>query len=118
MTGRSSDPVRAFVARPLRYGTLAAVAVIAIGLVASLGQPVEIGRDPVPFVDAAAAGGAPAIIAIGLLVLGLVPLAVGLSAAAAFARSGEPRYLAASLLVIALLAASLLVPALLLTPSS
>jgi hypothetical protein len=116
VTGPPHDPVRALVARPLRYGTLAAVAIIGLGLLASLGQPLEIGRDRVPLIDAAAAGGASAIIAIGLLLLCLVPLAVALAAAAAFARRGEPRYLASSLLVIALLAASLLVPALLLTP--
>jgi uncharacterized membrane protein len=109
------DPVRSLVARPLRYGTLVAVAVIAVGLLASLGQPVEIERDPVPLLDAVAAGGGEAVTAIGLLLLCLVPLAVTLAAAAAFARRGEPRYLGTSLLVAALLAASLIVPALLLT---
>ena len=108
------DPVRTLVALPLRYGTLVAVAVIVIGLLASLGQPVEIEREPVPLLDAAATGGASAVTAIGLLLLCLVPLAVSLAAVAAFARRGEPRYLASSLLVTALLTASLLVPALLL----
>ena len=109
------DPVRTLIARPLRYGTLVAVAVIGIGLIASLGQPVEIQRDPVPLLDALTAGGGTAITVIGILVLCLVPLAVGLAAVAAFARRGEPRYLASSLLVVALLAASMIVPAVLLT---
>jgi len=109
----SPDPVRTLIARPLRYGTLIAVAVIAIGLIASVGQPVEIQREPVPLLDAVFAGGGPAIIAIGLLLLCLVPLAVALAAAAAFARRGEPRYLGSSLLVVVLLAAGLVVPAVL-----
>jgi hypothetical protein len=111
----SPDPVRTLIARPLFYGTLVAVAIIGIGLVASLSQPVEIQREPVPLLDAVTAGGGTAIAAIGILVLCLVPLAVGLAAAVAFARRGEPRYLASSLLVVALLAASLIVPAVLLT---
>jgi hypothetical protein len=116
VTARPPDAVRVLIARPLRAGTLVAVAVTGVGLVASLGQPVEIARDLVPLLDALAAGGALAIIALGLLVLCLVPLALALSAAAAFARRGERRYLAGSLVVIALLAASLLVPALILNP--
>ena len=114
-TPTSPDPVRTLIARPLRYGTLLAVAVIGIGLVASLGQPVEIQREPVPLLDAITADGGTAITAIGILILCLVPLAVGLSAAVAFGRRAEPRYLASSLLVVALLAASLIVPAVLLT---
>lgn len=110
-----SDPVRRLVALPLRYGTLVAVAVIAVGLLAGIGQPVQIDREPMPLLDAVAAGGGPAIIGIGLLLLCLVPLAMALAAAVAFARRREPRYLASSVLVAALLAASLFVPAVLLT---
>ena len=116
MSGSSPpDPVRTIVALPLRYGTLVAVAVIAAGLVAGIGQPVQIDREPAPLLDVVAAGGGPAIIGVGLLLLCLVPLAMALAAAVAFARRGEPRYLASSLLVAALLAASLVVPAILLT---
>lgn len=110
-----SDPVRTLVALPLRYGTLVAVAVIVVGLMAGIGQPVQIDREPMPLLDVVALGGGPAIIGVGLLLLCLVPLATALAAAVAFARRGEPRYLASSVLVAALLAVSLLVPAILLT---
>lgn len=108
---QSPDPVRTFVAGPLRYGTLVAMTIIGVGLVASYGQPVETQRTPVPLDDVVMAGGGEAIIAIGLLLLCLVPLAVALAAATAFWHRGERRYLASSLLVAALLAVSLIVPA-------
>lgn len=108
------DELTRLVALPLRYGGLVAVVLIAIGLLLDLGHPPVV-RDPhpEPFTDMLA-GGEPALIAIGLLLLALVPLAMIIGALIGFVRGGERRYIAASALVTVLLLASLLVPALLL----
>lgn len=101
------------VALPLRYGTVVAVIVIAIGLVAGFGEPVELGvRRPVPLLEAVGSGGALGVVSIGLLVLSLVPLVMAITALIGFARRREERYLGATALVCALLVASLLVPVL------
>lgn len=117
MSGASPpDPVRRLAALPLQYGTPVAIAMIVTGLLAGIADPVDLQRERLPLVEVVAAGGAPAVTAIGLLLLCLVPLAMALAAAVAFAQRGEPRYLASSVLVAVLLAASLLVPALLMSP--
>ena len=103
-----------FVAVPLRYGGVVSVVVIGIGLLLDLGHQPEVRNPhPEPFTDMIA-GGDSAVIAIGLLLLALVPIAMIIGALIGFVRSGERRYQSASLLVTILLVASLLVPALIL----
>lgn len=103
------------VAMPLRWGTLAAVAVLAAGI--GLAYVEGRGDEPLleqPLFEAIAAGGASAVISVGLLVLTLVPLAMAVGAAIGLGGHGERRYRIASLVVVGLLLASLVVPAILL----
>lgn len=114
-----TDRLERLVALPLRAGTVAAVALVAIGFVMRLAG----WRDPTPgnhapLVDTILAGGPSAATSLGLLLLTLVPLAVAIGAVIGFWRAGERRYFAGSAIVTGLLVASLLVSLLLLTPST
>jgi uncharacterized membrane protein len=98
------------IAAILRVGTILAVLTIAIGfVVASMtGLPSRGGR---PLTDYLALPGPDAPIAVGLFALTLLPLIAIGYAARVFARSGERHRLVVSLVVIALLGASLVVAA-------
>jgi Protein of unknown function (DUF1634) len=104
------------IAAILSIGTVLAVLVVGIGFaVASMtGLPSEGAR---PLTDYLVDTGPDTPIAVGLLALTLLPLiAVGF-AARAFAAGGERRHLGAALVVLALLAGSLVVGAVLGAPS-
>jgi uncharacterized membrane protein len=104
---------------PLRAGSLAAVALVAIGLVMSWIAPGEKpAPEHAPLIDTIVAGGAAAVVSIGLLMLTLVPLAVAIGAVIGFWRAGERRYLVGSAVVAGLLVVSLLVSIFLLRPSA
>lgn len=106
-------------ALPLRIGTVAAVVLVAIGLVMSwLGPSRPSSVEHQPLIDTIRAGGASAVTSVGLLLLTLVPLAVAMGAVIGFWRAGERRYLVGSAVVTGLLVASLLVSLLLLAPST
>jgi uncharacterized membrane protein len=96
------------IAAILRVGTILAVLIIGIGfLVASMtGLP---SRGARPLTDYVTRTGPDTPIAIGLVGLTLLPLIVLVYAARAFARSGERERLVTTLIVIALLVASLVV---------
>jgi uncharacterized membrane protein len=96
------------IAAILRVGTILAVLVIGIGfLVAAMtGLP---SRGTRPLTDYVTRTGPDTPIAIGLVGLTLLPLIVLIYAARAFARSGERERFVTTLVVIALLAASLVV---------
>ena len=96
------------IAAILRVGTILAVLVIGIGfLVASMtGLP---SRGARPLTDYVTRTGPDTPIAIGLVGLTLLPLVVLAFAARGFARSGERERLVTTLVVLALLAASLVV---------
>jgi uncharacterized membrane protein len=118
-TERAEDRLEALVAVPLRVGMLAAVALVAIGLVMSWLAPGDPSpADHAPLIETILAGGAPAVTSLGLLLLTLVPLAVAIGAVIGFWRAGERRYLVGSAVVAGLLVASLLVSLLLLGPST
>ena len=118
-TEAAEDRLETLVAVPLRAGMLAAVALVAIGLVLGwLAPSAPPAAEGAPLVDTILAGGAPAVTSVGLLLLTLVPLAVAIGAVIGFWRSGERRYLAGSAVVAGLLIASLLVSLLLLAPST
>lgn len=104
------------VAAILRAGTLLAVLIIGVGFaVASLtGLPSEGAR---PLTDFVVDTGPETPIAIGLFALTLLPIVVVGYAAWTFAAGGERRQLVTSLIVLALLAASLAVAAGLGAPS-
>jgi hypothetical protein len=101
------------IAAVLRVGTLVAVAGAGMGYVAVL----VTGDDPgaQPLVQLVGNGGAPALLAVGLLGLTLIPAAALGVAAAGFRERGEDRRAATSLAVLVLLLASLAV-AVALTP--
>jgi uncharacterized membrane protein len=118
-TERAEDRLETLVAVPLRVGMLAAVALVAIGLVMSWLAPGDPSpADRAPLIETILAGGAPAVTSLGLLLLTLVPLAVAIGAVIGFWRAGERRYLVGSAVVAGLLVASLLVSLLLLGPST
>lgn len=98
------------IAAILRVGTIVAVLIIGVGfVVASMtGLPSRGGR---PLTDFLTAPGPDTPIAVGLLTLTLLPLIAIGYAARVFARNGEPQRLVVTLVVIALLGASLVVAA-------
>lgn len=104
------------IAAVLRIGTMVAVATVATGFVIALVGGGE-GPGPRPVVDLVGAGGADALITIGLLGLTLLPLGVLGVAAFTFGRHGERRYLVSSLTTLGLLIGSLVAAALLAAPS-
>ena len=103
---RGPEPLARWVAGVLRWGTLAAVAVIAAGFAwATLaGQPASGTR---PVMDEIGSWSGDAMASIGLVGLTLLPVAVLGVAAAAFRRAGEGRMTAVTLGVAALIVASL-----------
>ena len=105
---RTAVPPRlaTWVAGVLRWGTLAAVAVIAAGFVWATvsGQPASGTR---PVVDEIGSWSGDALTAIGLLALTLLPIVVLSAAAAAFWRANERRMTVVTLGVAGLLIASL-----------
>jgi uncharacterized membrane protein len=114
-TGATGDLGRR-VAAVLRAGTLAAVLVIGIGYVVALasGGPSPGSR---PLGELIRAADADAVTSIGLLGLTLLPLGVLGVAARSFQSAGERRYLIACLVTLALLVASLVIAAVVATPS-
>lgn len=112
---RPHDELGRLVAIPLQVGTLLAVVVIGVGLMLSLDEAPDIQRaERVPLFETIGAGGVSALTVVGLLTLTLVPIAMVGGALIGFARSGERRYLVASLVVLALLLGSVVVSAILL----
>lgn len=119
MLQADDDRLATLVALPLRMGMLAAVTLVAIGLIMSWLSPSEPATAPhAPLIETILAGGAPAVTSLGLLLLTLVPLGVAIGAVIGFWRAGERRYLVGSAVVAGLLVASLLVSILLLAPST
>ena len=104
------------IATLLRTGTLVAVAAVAAGFVIALvsGHP---GPGARPVTELIGAGGADAVISVGLLGLTLLPLGVLGLAAATFGAEGERRYLVSSLVTLGLLVAGLVASALIASPS-
>lgn len=103
-----------WVARILQLGTLAAIALVAIGY----GWAVLAGDahlEPAPVLDAIRHGGGDAVTALGLLTLTLVPVGVVAAAAASFLRAGERRMAATAIVVMLLLLGSLATAAVLAT---
>jgi hypothetical protein len=104
------------IAAVLRIGTLVAVAAVATGFVIALfGRAEGLGARPV--LDLVGAGGADALITLGLVGLTLLPFGVLAVAALTFGTHGERRYLLSSLATLGLLVASLVAAALLTAPS-
>lgn len=95
-----------WVAATLRGGTLLAIVLVVAGMAWTLAAG-GAGAGGRPVLEQIGEGGGDAVTALGLLVLTLVPPATVVMAALAFARSGERRMVAATLLVTVLLVASL-----------
>ena len=111
-----SDDLGRGIAAILRVGTGLAILVIGIGFViASMtGLPSQGAR---PLTDYFVDGGPDTQIAAGLFALTLLPLVATAYAAWIFAERGERRQLVTTLIVLALLAGSLVVAAILGAPS-
>ena len=111
-----SDDLGRGIAAILRVGTGLAILVIGIGFViASMtGLPSQGAR---PLTDYFVDGGRDTQIAAGLFALTLLPLVATAYAAWIFAERGERRQLVTTLIVLALLAGSLVVAAILGAPS-
>jgi hypothetical protein len=103
--GRDRDLLGSGIAAVLRLGTLGTLGAVGIGYVVALVS----GDDPGgrPLMELLGDGGGAALIGGGLLGLTLIPAGVMAVAAAGFRRRGEGRLVAATLLVFALLLASL-----------
>jgi hypothetical protein len=102
-----------WVAAVLRVGTLAAIAMVAIGYAWAVATG-ERHLEAAPVVDEIAAGGGDGLAAVGLLTLTLVPPAMLVVAAVAHAaRARERRMAIAAVVVAALLVGSLAVAAVL-----
>lgn len=103
MTHPDSDELARWVSRTLSIGTTLAIGAIALGVLAGLVTG-DASAPPGRGLGAQISAGKPAsIVALGLLLLALTPIAQLLSAIAAFARQGERRYAAISATVLALL---------------
>ncbi|MDQ2934987.1 MAG: DUF1634 domain-containing protein [Chloroflexota bacterium] len=103
MSESGPDELARWVSRTLGVGTALAVGTIALGVLAGLvtgDASVPPGRG----LGAQIAAGKPAsIVALGLLLLTLTPIAQLLPAVAAFVRQGERRYAAISAILLGLL---------------
>jgi hypothetical protein len=110
MSGR--DDLSRWLAGTLTGGTVAAVLVVGIGLAgaAAFGGSLETGGAPLG--EVLLTGGPAAVVAAGLVILGLVPLAELAVAGIAFARGGERRYVVVTLGVLALVVAGVVASAL------
>ena len=103
MSGPEPDAVARWVSRTLSAGNALAIGTVALGVVAGL-----VGGDasapPGAGLAAQIGAGKPAsIVALGLLLLALTPIAQLLAAVAAFTRQGERPYAAISAMVLGLL---------------
>jgi uncharacterized membrane protein len=115
MSESGPDELARWVSRTLSVGTALAIGTIALGVLAGLvsgdaSVPPGLGLGP-----QIGAGRPASIVALGLLLLTLTPIAQLLAAIAAFARQGERRYAAISgtvlgLLVIGIAAAAIFTP--------
>jgi Protein of unknown function (DUF1634) len=107
---RAATPALAqWVAAALRYGTIGAVALVAVGFAwATIAAQPRGGTRPV--VEEISRASGDAVIGMGLMALTLLPIAVLVVAGAAFRRAGEHRMLgvtaAVALLIVASLAAA------------
>ncbi len=111
-----SDELARWVSRTLSIGTALAISAIALGVLAGLITG-DASAPPGRGIGAQIGSGRPAsIVALGLLLLALTPIAQLLAAIAAFRRQGEHRYAAISATVLALLVAGIAAAAIL-TPS-
>lgn len=110
-TSRGASPrLGRWIAVLLRGGTLGAMVLVACGYaVAALGG--EAREGPRPVLEEVGRGGGDALVAVGIMALALLPLAVLGTAAVAFALAGERRMTLITLLVGALLLASLVAAA-------
>jgi len=109
----SPDQLARWVSRTLAAGTALAIGTIAVGVLAGLVTG-DASVPPGHGLSAQIGAGRPAsIVAIGLLLLTLTPIAQLLPAVAAFARQGERRYAAISALLLALLLIGIAVAAIL-----
>lgn len=112
MSGSRPDVLARWVSRTLSVGNALAIGTVALGIVAGL-----VGGDasaaPGGGLMAQIGAGKPAsIVALGLLLLALTPIAQLLAAVAAFARQGERRYAAISATVLGLLVIGIVAAAL------
>lgn len=111
-----SDELARWVSRTLSIGTALAISAIALGVLAGLITG-DASAPPGRGIGAQIGAGRPAsIVALGLLLLALTPIAQLLAAIAAFIRQGERRYAAISATVLALLVVGIAAAAIL-TPS-
>jgi uncharacterized membrane protein len=116
MTQSHPDQLARSVSRTLSVGTALAIGTIAVGVLAGLVTG-DASVPPDGGLGAQIGAGKPAsIVALGLLLLTLTPIAQLLAAVAAFARQGERRYAAISaavlgLLVIGIVSAAIFMPA-------
>ncbi len=116
MNRRAADRLSRWVSGTLSIGMLLAISVIAFGVLAGLVTG-DASAPPGRGIGAQIGAGKPAsIVALGLLLLALTPIAQLLAAIAAFARQGERRYAAISAIVLALLVVGIAAAAIL-TPS-
>lgn len=103
MSGSSSDALARWVSRTLSIGNVLAIGTIALGVAVGLVSG-DASVAPGGGLTAQIGAGKPAsIVALGLLLLALTPIAQLLAAVAAFARQGERRYAAISATVLGLL---------------
>jgi uncharacterized membrane protein len=109
------DALARWVSRTLSVGTALAIGTVALGVVVGLVTGDASLSTGGSLVNQIAVGRPASIVALGLLLLTLTPIAQLLAAVAAFARQGERRYAAVSatvlgLLVIGIAAAAILTP--------
>lgn len=97
------------IAAVFRIGTLVAMGIVAAGYL--MGLVIGSGDGKRPLLELLTGGGPVAVVAGGLLVLTLLPVAVVIAAAIGFARSGERQRLWTAVLVLVLLLASIVTAA-------
>jgi uncharacterized membrane protein len=106
------DDLRRWVAVTLSASMTVAMTVVALGLALAVATGGGLAIDDHPrLLDGIARLAPGSVVLLGLLLLALTPLVQLAAASAAFARQGEPRYLAISLAVAATLIAGLVLAA-------
>lgn len=115
MSQSEPDVLARWVSRTLSVGTALAIGTVAVGVVVGLVTGDASLSSGGGLANQIAAGRPASIVALGLLLLTLTPIAQLLAAVAAFARQGERRYAAVSatvlgLLLIGIAAAAVLTP--------
>jgi uncharacterized membrane protein len=101
-----ADELSRWVSRTLAWGTLLAIATVAVGVVLTLASGTRAGPSGTGgegLVAQIASGKPASIVSLGLLLLALTPVAQLVAAVAAFVRRGEQRYVVVSSVVLALL---------------